>query len=809
MTFTLKKLYGKKEIRLAIEGCVTALESPIALLDAGGAVIVGESDANFSKYPVVVNGELIGWVCGEEKVCAIASMISCLATQEVEKKALAREVLGKYRELTLLYNISEKIIGSLDIKEVAAIVLEEAQRGIKASSGAVMLWEEESDRLESIETFGPAGDCFSDLEATATLVNRSVETGRGEIVNDIVWDLVPQAGPHEPPGISAVMCVPLKTKEKVIGAIAIGNIESLGYTAEDLKLLSALASQAASAIAALAHENKLKESRRQAILFRLATQIRQSLELSSILETAVTEIRDLLRVDRCLFAWYKPEKSDIRSWESTEPDQRPLEESSTQSLRHHSAHLTHLTLHTSDYWQVINEAKHPALPSVLGDYATSEVGGLASKLLQMEIVRVDDVTKLTDSVMRQFFLKQDVSSILAVPIETRLGKRGFVACANSSKIRPWSDDEIQLLEAVGNQLAIAIDQAELYQHSLHSAQVAREKAEELEKTLVELQQTEAQLVQSEKMSGLGQLVAGIAHEINNPVNFIHGNLVHVNNYTLELLTVLNLYQKYYPEPVPELEEAIQEMDVEFLMDDLPKLLSSMKLGTDRIRAIVQSLRIFSRVDESDMKRANIRDGIESTLMILQHRLNAQPGRLPIQLIFEDGDLPLVECYPGQLNQVFMNLIANAIDALEEAMASGKGSTSSTLPTLRIRTEQIDFPALEPDGGPLEKAGSPRVRITIADNGIGMTEAVHRRLFDPFFTTKAVGKGTGLGLSISYQIVVEKHRGTLECISQPHQGAEFIIELPIFQSQNQAKLSFFDQNTGVGEPKSRVHHIQNC
>lgn len=809
MTFTLKKLYGKKEIRSAIEGFVTAVDSPIALVDAGGTVIVGVQEANFSKYPVVVNGNLIGWVCGGEKADAIASMISCLATQEVEKKALAREVLGKYRELTLLYNISEKIIGSLDIKEVATIVLEEAQRCIKASSGAVMLWEEGSDRLESIAAFGPAGACFSESGATATLVNRSLEKGRGEIVNDILGDLALEVGENESRDIAALMCVPLKTKEKVIGAIAIGNRESLGYTAEDLKLLTALASQAASAIAALAHENKLKESRRQAILFRLATQIRQSLELSSILETAVTEIRNLLRVDRCLFAWYQPEKPNIRSWESTEPDERPQLKSSARSLRHHPGHFSHLTLHTSDYWQVINEAKHPALPSLVGDYATSEVGGLASKLVQMEIVRVDDVTTLTDSVMRQFFLKQDVSSILAVPIETRMGKMGFVACANSSKIRPWSDDEIELLEAVGNQLAIAIDQAELYQQSLHSAQVAREKAEELEKTLVELQQTEAQLVQSEKMSGLGQLVAGIAHEINNPVNFIHGNLVYVNNYTLELLTVLHLYQKYYPEPVPELFEAIEEMDVEFLMDDLPKLLASMKLGTDRIRAIVQSLRIFSRVDESDMKRANIRDGIESTLMILQHRLNAQPGRLPIQLIFEDGDLPLVECYPGQLNQVFMNLIANAIDALEEAMASGKTSKAKALPVLRIRTERVDFPELDRDGEPLENSGSPRVRITIADNGIGMTETVHRRLFDPFFTTKEVGKGTGLGLSISYQIVVEKHRGRLECISQPDQGAEFIIELPIFQSQSPASVSCFERNPGVADPKSVVHHIQNC
>ena len=292
----------------------------------------------------------------------------------------------------------------------------------------------------------------------------------------------------------------------------------------------------------------------------------------------------------------------------------------------------------------------------------------------------------------------------------------------------------------------------------------RQKALDLENTLTELKRTQTQLIQSEKMSSLGQLVAGVAHEINNPVNFIYGNIEHANEYIQDLLNLIELYQNHYTEPVEEIVEQIEDIDLEFLLEDLPKLLSSMKLGADRIQKIVASLRTFSRMDEAEQKAVNIHEGIDSTLLILQHRLKAKPDRPAIEIIKNYGNLPLVECYAGQLNQVFMNILSNAIDALEERDELRSREEKHKMPSyIRIKTE-----ILEPD----------QVIIRIADNGAGITENVRQRLFDPFFTTKAVGKGTGMGLSISYQIVTQRHGGSLQCISSPGEGAEFIIQIPL-------------------------------
>ncbi|MFB2767763.1 sensor histidine kinase [Pelatocladus sp. BLCC-F211] len=291
----------------------------------------------------------------------------------------------------------------------------------------------------------------------------------------------------------------------------------------------------------------------------------------------------------------------------------------------------------------------------------------------------------------------------------------------------------------------------------NATRVMEQRTDELNQALESLKQAQLHLVQGEKMSALGQLVAGIAHEINNPVNFIHGNLIYVKEYTQDLLEFVQLYQKHYPNPVDEIQEHAEALDLEFLQEDLLKMLSSMQMGSDRIRHLVLSLRNFSRLDEAELKPVDIHAGIDSTLVILQHRLKAKPDFPAIQVIKDYAQLPEVECYPSQLNQVFMNILSNAIDVLEESAVAS--------PSITIRTSVID---------------TNWVAVAIADNGVGIPESVRSKLFDPFFTTKPVGKGTGLGLSISYQIVTEKHSGKIECHSNVGQGTEFVVQIPVWQ-----------------------------
>lgn len=283
---------------------------------------------------------------------------------------------------------------------------------------------------------------------------------------------------------------------------------------------------------------------------------------------------------------------------------------------------------------------------------------------------------------------------------------------------------------------------------------AQLQAQQLEHTLKELQKTQVQLIQTEKMSSLGRMVAGVAHEINNPVNFIYGNFDYLENYVQSLLNMIKLYQEEYPEPSSKLQEEFTAINLDFMIEDLCKLISSMKFGTERIREIVLSLRNFSRLDQAEKKLVNIHDGIESTLLILNHRI-----KQGIKIVKNFDDLPLLECYPAQLNQVFMNILSNAIDALQEKKEQAQKQ-------IIIQTETVN---------------NNLIRVTIKDNGSGIDSKIQNKIFEPFFTTKPVNQGTGLGLAISYQII-QKHHGNLDVSSDVGKGTEFVIEIPVLQDQ---------------------------
>lgn len=295
---------------------------------------------------------------------------------------------------------------------------------------------------------------------------------------------------------------------------------------------------------------------------------------------------------------------------------------------------------------------------------------------------------------------------------------------------------------------------------------------ELQSALKELHSTQGKMIQSEKMSGLGQLVAGVAHEINNPVGFIHGNVEHVQGYAQDLLRLIQLYRHHYPSPAPEIQVEAEVIDLEFIQDDLPKTLSSMKVGSNRICEIVLALRNFSRLDEAEFKLADIHTGLDNTLMILGHRLKANSKRPEIQVVKDYLPLPPIECCAGFLNQVFMNILSNAIDALEEQSEERTYQEEIDHPSqITLRTSLVD---------------DQWVQIVIADNGSGIPEKIQQSIFDPFFTTKPVGKGTGMGMSISYQIVTERHGGKLECFSIQGKGTEFVIQIPLRRGNDVSK-----------------------
>ncbi len=535
--------------------------------------------------------------------------------------------------------------------------------------------------------------------------------------------------------IRAFVLAPIFVGQKLWGLLA--SYQHSGprqWKAPEVDFLSQIAAQMG---VALQQAELLTQTREQAldlqqaaeqqrVLFEVVAKVRESLDLDAIFQTTTQEICKSLQADRVAVYRFQADWSG-----------------------------EYIAEFVGEGWiKLVN----PGSNILWRDSYLQETQG--GRYRHNETFVVDNIYEASHSPCHVAVLEQIQAKAYAIaPIFIGQQLWGLLAAYQNSAPRHWETSEIKFLTQIANQLGVALQQVELLNQT-------KEQKEKLATALEDLKQTQTQLIQTEKMSSLGQLVAGVAHEINNPVNFIYGNINHVSEYAQDLLGILDLYLQNCPNPDPEIRDRAEEIDLEFLTEDLPKTLSSMKIGIDRIRQIVSGLRNFSRLDQAEKKPVDIHEGIDSTLLILQHRLKAKPESPAIKLVKEYGELPLVECYAGPLNQVFMNVLSNAIDALEDY----KGSTS------KAHNSQITITtALGEIEGNIKS-----VIIRIKDNGPGIPEDLKVRICDPFFTTKPVGKGTGLGLSISYQIIVDKHGGIFKCDSQPGLGTEFWIEIPMTQ-----------------------------
>jgi two-component system, NtrC family, sensor kinase len=455
---------------------------------------------------------------------------------------------------------------------------------------------------------------------------------------------------------------------------------------------------------------------RQLLLNHLTKQIYSSPNSEGVIQASIQAIFHLLNLNYCGVSWFCPNP-----------------ETST--------------------WKTVQEERSEGVNSALGNYPAKLFGSIEVTLGLGQAIQIDDAREWPDPSLRSYLKSNGIRSRLLVPVMTQTGQLGMLVC-DRHLLQAWREDEITLVTAVAELLITGLN------HAVEQEQL-QARTRQLEGQLQEFHRQHVRVLQTEKMSSLSQLVAGIAHEINNPVGFIYGNLAPAATYVGDIMRIIALYQDSFPDPGPEIEAEIERVDLLFVMTDLGRLIESMRVGADRISEIVLSLRTFSRLDESEFKPVDIHDGIDSTLMILDNRLQETDESPRIRVIKNyDASLPFVECYAGKLNQVFLNIVSNAIDAI---IAQYK-LDPTLYPQIIIQTLQV----------------RSNVEIRIQDNGIGIDPGTLSQIFDPFFTTKPIGQGTGMGLAMSHQIVTEDHQGSLTCESEVGKGCVFIIRIPMNQ-----------------------------
>ena len=664
-----------------------------------------------------------------------------LSQPEVDQqKALILQMQQQVQLSNFLNQINNEIRSTLDIEEILTSACRLLGQALQSSRVSILVKESNTDKTLVTRGEYNAGDYPIQLGMKVPMTDNphltAVVSQQESLAVTKFLDFpglnAQTRNIAEALEIKSMLAVATRYQGEMNGIIGLHQCDrEREWTDGEQQLLEGVASQLAIAInQAKLYSKTRRQAERESLLRLIGNQIRSTLDLGTILETAVREVRQLLQCDRVIIYQFQ------------------------------------------DNWQgkVVVENMTVPWPSILGDMGADKCfrGDYAELYQQGRVKAINDIFNAGLEACHVDFLDRlQVKANLIVPIVTSRSEEDSIPTAASSNLkfpgklwglliahecgdtRNWQRQEMELLSQLADQMAIAIQQAELYSKVREAAVKSQAQTQQLQAAFQELRSTQQQLIQSEKMSGLGQMVAGIAHEINNANNFIHANLFHAQEYFQLLNEALELAGNACPEAAEAIVRINEELELDYIRVDFGKLLNSLREGSGRIRSIVMTLRSFSRLDHAELKAVDLNEGLESSFMMLQNKLKTN-----IKIDKQYGSLPPVKCHASQINQVFYNLIDNALDALQSALKPGE---------LTIRSWQS-----EPDW----------VTISVRDTGPGIPAEIQDKIFDPFFTTKPVGKGTGLGLSVCYQVVVQAHGGKLSCVSQVGEGTEFIVELPL-------------------------------